>query len=74
MMPSPHRMKGGALVLSASGADDIGPFGSYGSDTGGEDCEHDQAPAGPAKPRTGPGPGGSPPRGLPASAALPGNA
>ncbi|MFD4860696.1 hypothetical protein [Streptomyces atratus] len=49
MIPHPHRMKGGALVLGARDTEDIGPFGPYG---GGDVDEQDQAHAAPADDRT----------------------
>ncbi|MFH8260527.1 hypothetical protein [Streptomyces roseolus] len=52
MIPAPHRMKGGALLLGAHQGE-VGPFGPYGSDTGDEDGEHDQAPAEPTEVGTG---------------------
>ncbi|MFJ4741102.1 hypothetical protein [Streptomyces sp. NPDC088775] len=48
MIPAPHRTKGGALILGASRAGQSGPFGPYGSDTGDDIEEQDQAYAEPA--------------------------
>ncbi|MBU5946431.1 hypothetical protein ACH4FA_01935 [Streptomyces sp. NPDC017966] len=40
MIPQPYRMKGNALVLGASRAGEVGPFGPYGA--GSVDNEQDQ--------------------------------
>lgn len=45
MIPQLHRLKGNALVLGASHAGQIGPFGPY----GGEDTEADTDETGPSE-------------------------
>lgn len=40
MIPQPHRMKGGVLLLGASRTGEVGPFGPYGADSIDNEQDH----------------------------------